>query len=38
VARDHAAPGTPLVLIVRGKELPAQVVTLPFVPHRYARA
>jgi aminomethyltransferase len=38
VARDHAAPGTPLVLVVRGKELPAQVVALPFVPHRYVRA
>ncbi len=37
VARDHAAPGTPVVLLVRGKEHPAQVVSLPFVPHRYAR-
>ena len=24
-------------LIVRGKELPASVVALPFVPHRYVR-
>jgi aminomethyltransferase len=37
VAREHAAPGTPVVLLVRGKEHPAQVVSLPFVPHRYAR-
>jgi aminomethyltransferase len=33
----HAEPGTPVTLIVRGKKLPAQVVTMPFVPHRYAR-
>ena len=32
-----AAPGTALTLIVRGKELPASVVALPFVPHRYFR-
>ena len=32
-----AAPGTPLQLVVRGKPLPATVVTLPFVPHRYAK-
>ncbi len=37
VAREHAAPGTTVVLLVRGKEHPAQVVSLPFVPHRYAR-
>lgn len=37
VAREHSAPGTPVVLVVRGKELAAQVVPLPFVPHRYAR-
>ena len=33
----HAAVGTSLNLIVRGKALPAQVVTFPFVPTRYYR-
>jgi aminomethyltransferase len=37
VQRSFAAPGTPVVLIVRDKELPATVVALPFVPHRYHR-
>jgi aminomethyltransferase len=37
VAADMAAPGTELALVVRGNPLPARVVTLPFVPHRYAR-
>jgi aminomethyltransferase len=37
VRRDLAADGTPLSLLVRGKALPATVVPLPFVPHRYAR-
>jgi aminomethyltransferase len=37
VAAAHAAPGTPLVLIVRGRPHPAHVVEMPFVPHRYAR-
>ncbi len=37
VASAHAAPGTPLNLVVRGKPLPAEVVSLPFTPHRYAR-
>lgn len=32
-----AKPGTALTLIVRGKELPAVVAPLPFVPHRYVR-
>lgn len=31
------APGTELTLLVRGKELPARTVKLPFVPHRYVR-
>lgn len=31
-------PGTALNLLVRGKPLPATVVDLPFVPHRYHRA
>ena len=37
VRKDLAADGTALHLIVRGKPLPARVVPLPFVPHRYAR-
>ena len=37
VARDHAADGTQLSLIVRGKPLPARVAPMPFVPHRYVR-
>ncbi len=31
----HAVNGTCLQLIVRGRPLPAHVVPLPFVPHRY---
>jgi aminomethyltransferase len=37
VARDHAADGTALDLMVRGKAVPARVAPMPFVPHRYAR-
>jgi len=37
VETAHAAPGTPLEIEVRGKRLPATVVPLPFVPHRYHR-
>ncbi len=37
VARDHAADGTALELMVRGKALPAVVAPMPFIPHRYAR-
>ena len=37
VRRDLAAEGTALNLLVRGKQLPARVTALPFVPHRYAR-
>lgn len=33
----HAEVGASLQLVVRGKQLPARVVELPFVPHRYAR-
>jgi aminomethyltransferase len=33
-----SAPGTPLKVIVRGKPQAAEVVVLPFVPHRYVRA
>ncbi len=37
VAREAAADGTPLDLMVRGKPLAARVAPLPFIPHRYAR-
>lgn len=37
VAREHAAPGTKLDLIVRGKPLPATIAAMPFVPNRYKR-
>jgi aminomethyltransferase len=37
VAREHAADGTALDLIVRDKALPARVTAMPFHPHRYAR-
>jgi aminomethyltransferase len=37
VRRDLSDDGTALTLMVRGKPLPATVVALPFVPHRYAR-
>ncbi len=36
VRKDLAEDGTALHLIVRGKTLPARVVPLPFIPHRYA--
>ena len=32
-----AAPQTPVNLIVRGAALPARIVPMPFVPHRYAK-
>jgi aminomethyltransferase len=37
VAASHAATGTAVALLVRGKPLPARIVPLPFVPHRYHR-
>jgi aminomethyltransferase len=37
VARGHAAVGTPIGLMVRGKPLSARIVTLPFHPHGYYR-
>jgi len=37
VARDHAADGTALELMVRGKPLAARIAPMPFVAHRYAR-
>ena len=32
-----ARPGTAVNLVVRGKPLPATIVSMPFVPHRYYR-
>jgi aminomethyltransferase len=32
-----AAPGTKLQVSVRGRMQPAEITTLPFVPHRYVR-
>jgi len=37
VAAEHAAEGAALELDVRGRRIPARVVPLPFVPHRYHR-
>jgi aminomethyltransferase len=37
VTTAHSAPGTQLEIETRGKRLPARVVNLPFVPHRYHR-
>ena len=37
VASEHAAPGTRLRLIVRGRAIEALVVPLPFVPKSFAR-
>jgi aminomethyltransferase len=37
VVREFADPGTSLAIVVRGKAVPATVVPLPFVPHRYKR-
>lgn len=37
VTPGHEAPGTKLQVEVRGRLQPAEVTTLPFVPHRYVR-
>jgi aminomethyltransferase len=37
VEKSFAAPDTPVVLVVRGKDVAATVTALPFVPHRYYR-
>jgi aminomethyltransferase len=37
VTPGHDAPGTRLQVEVRGRLQPAEVTTLPFVPHRYVR-
>ncbi len=33
----HAGEGTPVKILVRGRELEAHVASMPFVPHRYYR-
>jgi len=33
----HAGVGTPVKLVVRGRELEASVAAMPFVPQRYHR-
>ena len=37
VERAHAANGTKLELLVRGKPSPAEIVPMPFVKHTYYR-
>ena len=37
VAASHAATDTSVRLVVRGKPLPARIVTLPFVPNNFYR-
>jgi aminomethyltransferase len=37
VAKEFAAVGTKVQLIVRDKPMPAEIAALPFVPHRYIR-
>jgi aminomethyltransferase len=37
VRRDLAATGTPVDLLIRGQRHPAELVAMPFVPHRFAR-
>jgi len=37
VPAEHAAIGTALELVVRGRRLPATVADMPFVPNRYYR-
>ena len=37
VDRQFATPGTAVIVPVRGRGLPAKIVPMPFVPHRYYR-
>lgn len=37
VETAFAKPGTAIQLVVRDKPMPAQIITLPFVPHHYKR-
>jgi aminomethyltransferase len=38
VKAAYAAPGTKVQLVVRGQNLPAQIVNMPFAPHRYYKS
>lgn len=38
VLTEHAAPGTPLKVMIRGNPQPAEASKMPFVPHRYKRS
>jgi aminomethyltransferase len=38
VTAAQAAPGTRVNLMIRGEARPGEIVTLPFVAHRYAKA
>ncbi|MBV9331435.1 MAG: glycine cleavage system protein T, partial [Alphaproteobacteria bacterium] len=38
VETGFAADGTPVVLELRGNDMPAHVAPMPFVAHRYRRA
>jgi aminomethyltransferase len=38
VPPELSAPGTKIAVSVRGRSQPAEIVSLPFVPHRYVRA
>jgi aminomethyltransferase len=37
VPPEHGRAGTTLQVVVRGRPQPAEVVAMPFVPHRYHR-
>ena len=37
VRRDLARDGTPVFAVLRGRQVPARVAPMPFVPHRYIR-
>ncbi|MBL8631256.1 MAG: glycine cleavage system aminomethyltransferase GcvT [Rhodospirillaceae bacterium] len=38
VKAGYAAPGTKVQLVVRGQRLPADIVAMPFAPHRYFKS
>jgi aminomethyltransferase len=38
VDSEFSADGTEIVLLIRGKSMPARVAPMPFVPHRYKRS
>ncbi len=37
VSADHAAIGNEVLLVVRGRPMPAKIAAMPFTPHRYKR-